>query len=153
MHVASAVLRPDPGASTDLDAENATVLRGAARLESEHLHVVEADDDFVAVGRRLGELMPVVVWPPEPPRWQPKARDLVASEEAVDRCDDCIWFSGLGHISIMYLAHPRPDVVRSCRCPAPQVSGGFSDRVADVDHAVVESPVVEQLEVESYAPR
>ena len=31
---------------------------------------------------------------------------------------------------------------RSCRCPAPQVSGGIPDRVADVDHAVVESSVV-----------
>src|SRR3954454_7984055 len=50
------------------------------------------------------------------------------------------------------------DSVRRCgstgfsRCPA-QVSGGVSDRVADVDHAVVESSVVKQLEVESYASR
>ena len=29
----------------------------------------------------------------------------------------------------------------------------LSDRVADVDHAIVESSVVEQLEVESHAPR
>src|SRR3954447_9433600 len=40
----------------------------------------------------------------------------------------------------------------SSRCPA-QVSGGVSDRVADVDHAVVELSVVKQLEVESYASR
>jgi len=33
------------------------------------------------------------------------------------------------------------------------VSGGVSDRVAEVDHAVVESSVVQQLEVESYASR
>jgi hypothetical protein len=37
---------------------------------------------------------------------------------------------------------------RNCRCPA-QVSGGVSNRVADVEHAVVESSVVQQLEVES----
>ena len=34
-----------------------------------------------------------------------------------------------------------------------QVSGGVPDRVADVDHAVVESSVLQQFEVESYAPR
>src|SRR3954453_1205993 len=50
------------------------------------------------------------------------------------------------------------DSVRRCgstgssRCPS-QVSGAVSDRVADVDHAVVESSVVKQLEVESYASR
>ena len=31
--------------------------------------------------------------------------------------------------------------------------GGVPDRVADVDHAIVESSVLQQFEVESYAPR
>ncbi len=49
---------------------------------------------------------------------------------------------------------PRGSRRRSrIRNVAVHVSGGVSDRVTDVDHAVVESSVVQQLEVESYASR
>ena len=46
---------------------------------------------------------------------------------------------------------PDGEVARA-KGVAAGVSGAVADCVAEVDHAVVEGPVVEQLEVEPYAP-
>lgn len=102
VRLAAAVLRPDPTPPTHLDAESAALKTGPRRVDREHLRPIEADHDLIAEGRGLGELMPVVVGPSEPTRWQFQARDLVPSKEPGDRVDDL--FDDWGHAIILGLS-------------------------------------------------
>lgn len=62
----AAVLRPVPAATPDGYSEYAPLSGGTLRVEREHLGVVETNHYPLAYGPRLGQLVPVVVRPPEP---------------------------------------------------------------------------------------
>ena len=94
----------------------AALCRQAVRVERKNLRVVQADQQASTVGYGIRELMPVVVWPTEPPRGKAKARHLVLDEEGVDSARKRRGVSRGGHPAII---HDRVDgqrrIARPCR--------------------------------------